>query len=83
MLSQETAFILHDDHIVQYEAHLQEQERAKNTVKKYVHDLHDFMAFLDGQPITKGTVIAWKEHLADTYTPATVNSMLAAVNGCP
>ncbi|NBI69348.1 integrase [Pseudoflavonifractor sp. 60] len=81
MFTQETAFTITADHIAQYAAHLQEQERAKNTVKKYVHDLHDFMAFLNGQPITKGTVIAWKEHLADTYTPATVNSMLAAVNG--
>ena len=81
MFTQETAFTITADHIAQYAAHLQEQERAKNTVKKYVHDLHDFMAFLNGQPITKGAVIAWKEHLADTYTPATVNSMLAAVNG--
>ena len=81
MFSQETTFTITADHIAQYAAHLQEQERAKNTVKKYVHDLHDFMAFLNGQPITKGAVIAWKEHLADTYTPATVNSMLAAVNG--
>ena len=81
MFSQETAFTITADHIAHYAAYLQEQERAKSTVKKYVHDLHDFMAFLNGQPITKGGVIAWKEHLADTYTPATVNSMLAAVNG--
>ena len=81
MFSQETAFSITADHIARYAAHLQEQERAKNTVKKYIHDLNDFMVFLNGQPITKGAVIAWKEHLADTYTPATVNSMLAAVNG--
>lgn len=81
MFSQETAFTINADHIAHFKAHLQEQERAKNTVKKYIHDLHAFIAFLDGQPVTKGTVLAWKEHLADTYTPATVNSMLAAVNG--
>ena len=81
MFSQEAAFTINADLIAQYEAHLQEQERAKNTVKKYIHDLNDFMVFLNGQPITKGAVIAWKEHLTDTYTPATVNSMLAAVNG--
>ena len=39
------------------------------------------MTFLNGRPITKGAVIEWKGHLADTYTPATTNSMLAAVNG--
>ena len=81
MFAQETAFTITAGHIAHYAAYLQEQERATNTVKKYVHDLHDFMVFLDGQPVTKGAVIAWKEHLADTYTPATVNSMLAAVNG--
>ena len=81
MPSQETAFTINGNHIVQYETYLREQERAKNTVQKYVRDLHAFMAFLDGQPATKGAVIAWKEHLADTYAPATVNSMLAAVNG--
>lgn len=72
---------IHAGHIAQYAAHLQEEERAKNTIKKYVHDLHGLMAFLSGQPITKGAVIAWKEHLAEIYAPATVNSMLAAANG--
>lgn len=41
MFSQEAAFTITADHISQYAAHLQEQERAKNTVKKYVHDLKD------------------------------------------
>lgn len=81
MFSQETAFTITASHIDRYAAYLQEQERAKNTVNKYVHDLHDLMAFLKNQPVTKGAVIAWKEHLADLYAPATVNSMLAAVNG--
>ena len=81
MFRQEAAFTITSGHIAQYAAHLQEQERAENTVKKYVHDLHSFVAFLDSQPVTKGAVIAWKKHLADAYTPATVNSMLAAANG--
>lgn len=81
MFSQETAFTITDGQIAYYAAHLRERERAKNTVKKYVHDLRDLMAFLDGRPITKGAVIAWKERLADMYAPATVNSMLAAANG--
>lgn len=34
MFSQETAFTINADDIAQYAAHLQEQERAKNTVKK-------------------------------------------------
>ena len=81
MFSQETAFTITNGQIAYYAAHLREQERAENTVKRYVHDLRDLMAFLDGRPITKGAVIAWKERLADMYAPATVNSMLAAANG--
>lgn len=80
MFSQEATFTITADHISQYTAHLQELERAKNTVKKYVHDLNDLVLFLNGKAVTKVDVIAWKEHLSDTYTPATVNSMLAAVN---
>lgn len=44
MFSQETAYTINADYIARYEAHLQEQERAKNTVKKYIHDLHTFIA---------------------------------------
>lgn len=29
-------------------------------VEKYVHDFRDFMAFLNGQPITKGAVTVWR-----------------------
>ena len=80
MWIQEAALTVTADRIAQYAVYLREQEKAENTVKKYVHDLHSLMSFLQGQAITKGAVIAWKEHLADTYTPATVNSMLAAAN---
>lgn len=79
MFKQETS--LTAGHIAQYAAYLREQERAENTVKKYVRDLTAFLTFLHGQPVTKGAVIAWKAQLTDTYAPATVNSMLAAVNG--
>ena len=81
MPSQEAALTITSSRIAQYAAHLQEQERTKNTVKKYVRDLNSLMMFLNGQPIAKAAVTAWKEHLSNTYTPATVNSMLAAANG--
>ena len=45
------------------------------------NDLHGFVSFLSGQPIAKGAVVAWKEHLTDTYAPATVDPMPTAVNG--
>ena len=65
----------------QYALHLQEQERAASTMQKYIHDLHVLMAYLDGAPLTKAALIDWKDALTAAYAPATVNAMLAAVNG--
>ena len=67
--------------IERYALHLREQERAPATVQKYLHDLTALLEYLDGAPVTKGALIDWKEALAAAYAPATVNSMLAAVNG--
>ena len=68
-------------HIRRYAACLGEQERAPATIRKYVHDLNALLEHLDGAPITKAALIAWKEELTQRHAPATVNSMLAAVNG--
>ena len=67
--------------INKYAAYLREQERAAATVEKYVHDLTTLSAFLAGQAITKGLLLEWKEDLIGRYTPASVNTKLAAVNG--
>lgn len=68
-------------HIRRYALHLQEQERAPSTIQKYVRDLTALLGWLGGQSITKAALIAWKAELTQTHAPASVNSMLAAVNG--
>ena len=68
-------------HIQNYARYLREQERAPATIQKYVHDLVSLFTFLDGAPVTKTALIAWKEELTSAHAPATVNSMVAAVNG--
>lgn len=68
-------------HIQNYTRYLREQERAPATIQKYVHDLTALLGWLDGASITKVALIAWKEELTAAHAPATVNSMLAAVNG--
>ncbi len=72
--------MLDRDRIARCAAYLQEQERAGNTVRKYLRDLHHLAAFLDGRPVTKAGLMEWKELLVRRYAPATANSMLAAVN---
>lgn len=64
-----------------YAAYLREQERAPQTIGKYVHDLTALSGFLAGRPVAKGLLLEWKEDLIGQYAPASVNTMLAAVNG--
>ena len=68
-------------HIRRYALYLREQERAPATIQKYLHDLDALLDYLDGAPVTKAALIGWKEELAQRHAPATVNSMIAAVNG--
>ena len=63
-----------------FERYLIEQERCVNTIKKYLHDVGDFMRFCGGEAVDKMTVIAYKERLSSTYTPSGANSMIAAMN---
>jgi len=61
--------------------YLRQEERAESTVKKYLRDLQAFLLWLDGRPLNKEATAAWKEQLLrQSYAPATINSMLAALN---
>lgn len=65
-----------------YRAHLLEEERSASTVEKYLRDAGEFARWLDGGPVNKQAMIAWKSALlAKNLTPATVNAKLCAVNG--
>ena len=67
--------------IRKYVIHLKEQERSPATIQKYTHDLNALCNHLNGEPVTKAALIIWKQQLAAAHAPATVNSMLAAING--
>lgn len=64
-----------------YADYLREQEKSLSTVQKYVHDLGVLCEYLAGAELTKTALIAWKERLTETYAAASVNAMLAAMNG--
>ena len=57
-------------------------ERSQATMEKYLRSVRAFSLFLDGQPVTKDTVMAWKKHLQreEKYSPSTINASLAALN---
>lgn len=67
--------------IQRYEAHLRDEERASNTIQKYIRDLRQFFSYLNGEALSKETILQWKVALPDTHTVRSINSMLAAVNG--
>lgn len=69
------------DLIQKYLTHLQEQERSPHTISKYAHDLTALLAYLHGESLTKTALIGWKAQLVAALAPASVNSMLVAVNG--
>ena len=61
--------------------YLRQEERAKGTVEKYLRDLTAFLRWLGERTLTKEAAADWKEFLlGQGYAPATVNSMLAALN---
>ncbi len=65
----------------QYSNYLKKEEKSAATIEKYVRDAEKFMAFSGDRPVTKELAIAYKEKLKEEYTPASINSMLAALNG--
>ena len=67
--------------IQNYLLNQQEQERSTATIQKYAHDLTELYRYLNRQPLNKFVLIGWKQKLTETHAPATVNSMLTAVNG--
>lgn len=65
----------------EYIIYLRREERSRNTLEKYSRDLRAFFVFLAGRELGKEALLDWKERLVAAYAPASVNSMLAAVNG--
>ena len=74
-------FLITAEIIKEYTEHLREEERAKNTIDKYIRDIRAFASFLGGEAVTKDDAINWKESLRETHGASSINSMLAAING--
>lgn len=65
-----------------YSSFLQQEERSKATVEKYIRDVRNFYRFLQMDfVVTKERVIAYKAYLNRNYKTNSANSMLASING--
>ncbi len=70
-----------DSNLQDFAVWLWREEKSAGTVEKYLRDAAAFAAHMDGAPVTKDAVAAWRDGLVTRgYAPTTVNSMVASVN---
>ena len=69
------------DLILRYREYLVNEEKSEVTVEKYIRDIQTFYKWHGESELTKQRVLEYKNKLVEEYTPATVNSVLAALNG--
>ena len=69
------------DQIKQFKTHLINEEKSKATIEKYIRDVTSFCKWLANRELTKELVLEYKAELVESYAPASVNSILASLNG--
>lgn len=68
------------DDLQTFKNFLLEEEKSPLTIQKYLRDVSKFLHWLSSRELTKGETRAYKAWLTEQYTPASVNSMLSALN---
>ena len=67
--------------VSQFENHLRMEEKAQNTIEKYIRDITALAEYLCGKAISKELAIAYKQHLQDSgYAVRSINSIIASIN---
>ena len=74
------AYVITHPLLSAFHQHLRDSERASATIEKYLRDVTAFSLYIGDSAITKESLIDYKQHLQDSYAPASVNSMLSALN---
>ena len=69
-----------DTDLSRYETYLRSEERSANTIAKYLPGLRYSSRFMGNESLCKEAVVSFKGYLTESYAPASVNSMLAALN---
>ena len=66
--------------IRRYTEYLVSRGKSRNTLEKYARDIRTFMRFNQGRPLDEESLARYREYLNQNYKPASVNSMLVALN---
>ncbi len=63
-----------------YNEFLVSEEKSKNTVSKYMRDVCAFTKWLSERELTKAVVLEYKEHLRESLSARSTNSVLSSLN---
>ena len=63
-----------------YRDYLEEEEKSRNTIEKYMRDIRTFRIWLSDRPFSRQELLAYKEALKKDYAVRSVNSMLSSIN---
>lgn len=66
--------------ITGFRKYLMENEKSEATMEKYLHEIRNLSRWLDGRPLHKTELIAYREILKDQYQPVSVNGKLSAIH---
>ena len=67
--------------LVDFREYLLREEKSMTTVEKYLRDARMFLAFADGNDVTKDLTVCYKQTLQErNYAIRSINSMLASLN---
>lgn len=66
--------------IKNFENYLYEEERSKNTRRKYIRDIRAFYEYVGSEELKKSDILEYKKYLCEKYLPVSVNSILSSLN---
>ena len=72
--------ILEVKKIQEFEFYLKSEEKSAATIEKYMRDVRFFANFIENSEISKEIILAYKSKLGESYSVASANSMIAAMN---
>ncbi len=69
-----------DTKIKKYNEFLNDEEKSRNTVLKYMRDVCAFKKWLSNKELTKSAVLNYKDELKRTLSARSINSVLSSLN---
>lgn len=73
--------ILYTKHLTAFREYLVREEKSEATIEKYLRDVKSFLAYSQGNSITKEHMVVYKQSLQEQdYAIRSINSMLASIN---